>query len=124
MIVILPFPDPVLRACARTGLFDKARPVVIETKECCMSKIKIFVASVTILFSCLSSRSQTTEVHSFTNLFRVVPDGNAAGLSDRHSVTSSIVTLSEVRLKLSLNGEFNGDLYAYLRHIHSAGTNF
>jgi len=68
--------------------------------------------------------SQTTEVHSFANLNRVLPDGNAAGLSEVRSINSTVAAISAVKLKLRIDGEFNGDLYGYLRHIRSGETNY
>ena len=52
-----------------------------------------------------------------------VPDGNGAGLSWTTNVTSQVAAVSTVRVKLDLAGEFNGDLYASLRHLTPAGTN-
>ena len=68
--------------------------------------------------------AQVVENHTFTNLNRRVPDGNGAGLSDMRSVSSSIAVISTVRVKLNVAGEFNGDLYGYLRHIRGGTTNF
>jgi len=70
------------------------------------------------------ARAQTVESHAFTNLNRSVPNGNAAGLSDMRSLASSIVDVSAVRVKLNIAGEFNGDLYGYLRRIRGGVTNF
>lgn len=69
-------------------------------------------------------QAQTVESHLFTNLNRPVPDGNAAGLSDMRSLASSIVDVSAVRVTLNIAGEFNGDLYGYLRRIRGGVTNF
>src|ERR1043166_6480629 len=69
-------------------------------------------------------KAQTAESHSFSNVNRSIPDGNAAGLSDVRTVSSAIANLSSVRVRLRVAGEFNGDLYAYVRHIHGGTTNF
>ena len=63
----------------------------------------------------VNASAQSVETHSFTALNRLLPDGNPAGFSDRRAVTSSIVNISKVRVKLQLSGEFNGDVYGYLR---------
>jgi subtilisin-like proprotein convertase family protein len=68
--------------------------------------------------------AQITETNSFTNLNKPIPDGNAAGLHDVRIVSSAIVNLSSVRLNLHVTGEFNGDLYSYVRHIQGGTTNF
>ncbi|MGC8991447.1 MAG: MBG domain-containing protein, partial [Verrucomicrobiia bacterium] len=65
-----------------------------------------------------------SELYSFTNLNLSIPDGNWAGLSDSRNIASSIGSLSKVRVKLRIAGEFNGDLYAYLRQIKDGRTNF
>jgi hypothetical protein len=72
----------------------------------------------------LPLRAQITKTNSFTNLNKVIPDGNSSGLHDVRTISSTIPQLSSVRLKLRVTGEFNGDLYGYLRHIRSGTTNF
>ena len=68
--------------------------------------------------------AQSTEVHSFPNLNKVIPDGNATGLSEVEMVTSSIGDLTSLRVGLHVAGDFNGDLYGYLRHVCRGVTNF
>ena len=60
-------------------------------------------------------QGQITETHTFTTN-RVVPDGNASGLHDVRSVSSAIAQIAGVKVCLKINGEFNGDLYGYVRH--------
>ena len=84
----------------------------------------LLVGTLWLLGAGPSLRAQVAEVHTFTNLNRLIPDNNAAGLSDPRSITSSIVSLSSLRLRLRIAGEFNGDLYSYVRHIQGATTNF
>lgn len=60
-------------------------------------------------------QGQITETHTFTTN-RVVPDGNASGLHDVRNVPSAIVNIAGVKVRLKINGEFNGDLYGYVRH--------
>jgi len=74
--------------------------------------------------SSLNSLAQSIETHSFTGLNKAVPDGNAAGLSDVRMVTSTIASISSLRVKVSIAGEFNGDLYAYVRRKGGGTTNF
>lgn len=68
--------------------------------------------------------AQNVENHTFSSLNRPVPDGNAAGVSDRRVVTSSIAVISKLRVKLHGAGEFNGDLYGYLRCIQGGAQIF
>jgi len=58
---------------------------------------------------------QITESYTFTTN-RLVPDGNAAGLSDARNLNSAISTIASVTVRLKVTGEFNGDLYGYVRH--------
>jgi len=60
-------------------------------------------------------QAQITETHTFSSQ-RLVPDGNAAGLSDVRTISSSIASIAGLRVRLLVTGEFNGDLYAYVRH--------
>ena len=62
-------------------------------------------------------QAQTTESYTFTTN-RMVTDGNAAGLSDVRNLGSAIGTITSVSVRLKLTGEFNGDMYAYLRHTN------
>src|SRR6266513_935619 len=59
-------------------------------------------------------QAQTTEIYTFTTN-RLVPDGNAAGLSDVRNLNSAIGTIASLKVRLKITGEFNGDLYASLR---------
>jgi subtilisin-like proprotein convertase family protein len=72
----------------------------------------------------LPLQAQITETNSFTNLNQAIPDGNSSGLHDVRTISSAIPQLSSVWLRLRVTGEFNGDLYAYLRHIRGGATNF
>src|SRR6185369_669211 len=74
----------------------------------------LFILALLALAS-LPSKAQVTETYSFT-LNRIVPDGNAAGLNDVRPLPSAIGQISSVAVGLKVSGEFNGDLYAYLRH--------
>ena len=60
-------------------------------------------------------RAQTIETYTFTTN-RLVPDGNAAGLSDVRTINSAISNITSLSVSFKLTGEFNGDLYVYLRH--------
>ncbi|MBI5383957.1 MAG: Ig-like domain repeat protein [Verrucomicrobia bacterium] len=64
------------------------------------------------------------ETFSVTNLNKPVPDGNAAGLSDHQTVNTAITEITALRVRLRVAGEFNGDLYGYVRHVRNGVTNF
>lgn len=80
--------------------------------------------STVFLLTCSLGWAQPTEVYNFSNLNRTIPDGNLSGLSDSRSITSSIAFMAQVRVKLHIAGQFNGDLYAYLRQVTPTRTNF
>jgi subtilisin-like proprotein convertase family protein len=65
--------------------------------------------------ACLSLRAQPTETYVFSE-HREVPDGNSAGLTEVRNVNSAIESIRSMKVGLKISGEFNGDLYAYLRH--------
>ncbi len=62
-------------------------------------------------------QAQTIETYTFTTN-RLVPDGDVSGLSDVRNVNSAIGSISALQVKLKVTGEYNGDLYAYLRHTN------
>src|SRR5437762_9392051 len=80
--------------------------------------------TLTLLITCLRAVGQTTETYSFGDLPQPVPDGNTTGMSDRRTVSSVIANISALRVKLDVAGEFNGDLYCYIRHVNGGITNF
>lgn len=89
--------------------------VTTKTKHC-MKTLKIIILMA--LLAAVSPpwlHAQTTESFTFTTN-RFVPDGNAAGLSDVRNVYSAVGTISSLKVGLKITGEFNGDLYGYLRH--------
>jgi subtilisin-like proprotein convertase family protein len=61
--------------------------------------------------------AQFTESYTFTTN-RLVPDGDAAGISDVQGVSSGLRTITSLNVRLKIIGDFNGDLYAYLRHAN------
>ena len=61
--------------------------------------------------------AQFTESYTFTTN-RLVPDGDAAGISDVQTVSSSLSTITALKVRLKIIGDYNGDLYAYLRHAN------
>lgn len=83
----------------------------------------VVLVTLWVIAEMLSIRAQTVETHTFPDLNQAIPDGNAAGLSDVRTLNSAIVNVSRVRVSLRIDGEFNGDLYVYLRHIQSGDTN-
>ena len=90
-----------------------------------MERVSALVAMLLVVVAgSLRVNAQVSELHSFTNLNQAIPDGNAAGLHDVRTVTSAIANLSSLRLRLHVTGEFNGDLYSYVRHIQGDTTNF
>ncbi len=87
-------------------------------------KTRCVALPLLLLLITLQVKAQMSETYSFVGLNRSIQDANWAGLSDIHSLTSAVNQVTGVRVKLSVVGEYNGDLYCYLRHITSAATNF
>ena len=75
----------------------------------------VALLSLILTAGLLPTQAQITETHTFTTN-RVVPDGNAAGLMDERTIASDIAHIASVKVRLQVTGEFNGDLFAYLRH--------
>jgi len=59
--------------------------------------------------------AQCVESYAFTPA-ATAPDGNAAGLSDVRAVGSGIGVITSLQVRLQITGEYNGDLFVWLRH--------
>lgn len=81
-------------------------------------RLRSFLGAAVALVA-ISATAQVTESFSFTNLNRAIPDGNPSGMAEFRSITSSVVDITKVTVKLQIAGNYNGDLYAYL--VHSNG---
>ena len=80
-----------------------------------MSKLIALLVVVGLWVAAPLLQAQTIETYTFTTN-RLVPDGNAAGLSDVRTLNSAIGNITGLTVGFKLTGEFNGDLYVYLRH--------
>jgi hypothetical protein len=82
-----------------------------------MKNLKLKLLVLLAAVSPLLLQAQTIESFTFTTN-RLVPDGNFSGLSDVRNVTSAVGSISSLTVHLKVTGEYNGDLYAYLRHTN------
>ena len=76
--------------------------------------LAVAILLTTVLVSSLPA--QLLENPTFSGLNLPVPDGNPAGMSFTTNLISGINSISSVKVRLNLAGEFNGDLFAYVRH--------
>lgn len=81
----------------------------MKTPKVILLWLLLFVATTATV------QAQLTESFTFTTN-RPVPDGNLSGLADVQSVNSSIGNITSLTVRLKVVGQFNGDLYCYLRH--------
>ena len=61
-------------------------------------------------------QAQIVEKFTLSGLNQDLPDGNPVGMSCITNLASGITSIGSVKVRLNLAGEFNGDLYGYLRH--------
>jgi len=80
-----------------------------------MKKLKFLSLLLLLATAVPLLQAQTTESFTFTTN-RLLPDGNAAGLSEVRNVRSAIGNITSLNVRLKVTGEFNGDLYGYVRH--------
>ena len=45
-----------------------------------------------------------------------IPDGDASGVNDLRSISSSITSIGSIRVTLDISADFNGDVYGFLSH--------
>lgn len=72
------------------------------------------LAAFVLLAGCLHQPA-VADVFSFTNNL-AIPDGQAAGVSDVQTIATGITQIGSVQVSLSISGNYNGDLYAYVQH--------
>ncbi len=111
-------PPPILtNETAATQERNKYIPLRVRTNL--HNTMKTLRAKILLVLlaavSPLLLQGQTIESYTFTTN-RLVPDGNASGLSDVRNINSAIGTISSLKVRLKVTGEFNGDLYGYVRH--------
>jgi hypothetical protein len=83
------------------------------------------VLMIGLLLCAAGFESWAQSIESFTFAPKLVLlDGVAAGVSDVRHVSSDIKTITAVKVRLKIAGEFNGDLYARLQLVTAACTNF
>src|SRR2546427_2259480 len=85
-----------------------------------MKTKKVLLGFFPVLASALTAHAQSFETYTFTTFggqpSLAIPDGSASGVSDLRRLNSSITSIGSLTVSLNISGEFNGDLYAYLRH--------
>src|SRR5213594_3804083 len=85
-----------------------------------MKTKKVLLGLLPVLASALTAHAQNFETYTFTTFggqpSLAIPDGSASGVSDLRSVSSAITAIGNFTVFLNISAEFNGDLYAYLRH--------
>src|SRR6266487_4650783 len=85
-----------------------------------MKAKKVLLGIFPVLATALAAQAQIIETYTFTTFGGqpsvAIADGNASGVSDVRSLSSAITAIGSLTVSLNISGEFNGDLYAYLRH--------
>jgi hypothetical protein len=82
-----------------------------------MKRMKVLLLVLLAAVSPLLLQAQTTESFTYSTN-RLVPDGSFSGLSDVRSINTTVGNISSLKVRLKMTGEFNGDMYAYLRHTN------
>jgi subtilisin-like proprotein convertase family protein len=84
-----------------------------------MPAVRTRLKLIAALLIGLSARvlfGQLSETNNFSNVNLPIPDGLTSGIHDVRTVTSDIAFITSVRVRLNISGNYNGDLYGYLRH--------
>ena len=85
-----------------------------------MKAKKILLWPWVFVTAILTTHAQIAETYTFTTFGAepslAIADGNASGVSDVRTLESAITAIESLTVSLDISGEFNGDLYAYLRH--------
>ena len=83
-----------------------------------MSRFKVLSTAAALGFAVCIACAQTTVTNTFANLNKVIPDGQATGLSDTENLTFApgLNSISSLQVTLTIANGYNGDFYAYLVH--------
>jgi subtilisin-like proprotein convertase family protein len=85
-----------------------------------MNKTTLALSAVCLLGLQLAKADfSTTTYNSGFNNGGLVPDGSITGWTDTRALTTGFNSMTDVNVRLTLSGGYNGDLYAYL--VHSSG---
>jgi hypothetical protein len=87
-----------------------------------MRILKTRVAAIVLQMSLMGVYGQRFETNIFNGIHASIPDGPTAGIQDIRVISSEIVQLTTVRVRLKIVGNFNGDLYGYIRHNSAQST--
>jgi subtilisin-like proprotein convertase family protein len=72
--------------------------------------------------ACCTASGQISETNLFTGVDLSIPSASTDGITDIRTSPSQIAQLTAVRVRLKIDGDFNGDLYAYLSHTSGQTT--
>jgi subtilisin-like proprotein convertase family protein len=62
------------------------------------------------------ANGQVAQTNAFTGINLAIPAGNPAGVTDVRTFASGIAQITSLQVQLQISGDYNGDLYCYLRH--------
>ncbi len=106
---------PPLPRLPRRSPRAKARPRFMQLGD----EIPRCLIRLLITALALSAATSPAQTFSFAGLNLAIPDGQAAGVADFETISTSIHQINSIEVSLSISGNFNGDLYCYVQH----GTN-
>ncbi len=89
-----------------------------------MCKSTILLVPLLLAVGSAPLAAQVAQTNSFGSLNAVIPPGDPSGLINVQTVSSPITNLASVQVSLCVSGNFNGDLYGYVRHVQGGVTNF
>ena len=80
----------------------------------------IWLVAFGLAFCAARLEAQTKETLIF-NSFKgaaslSIPDGDASGVNDLRTISSSITSIGSIRVTLDISADFNGDVYGFLSH--------
>jgi subtilisin-like proprotein convertase family protein len=81
-----------------------------------MSLQKLIISLLVFAAGEAGLEGQFAQTNNFNGVNLSISDGDLDGVQDVRSVVSDITQITSVRVWLKVSGNFNGDLYVYLRH--------
>jgi hypothetical protein len=87
-----------------------------------MSRFKMLGATTVLAIAGCIATAQTAVTNVFENINKVIPNGQATGVSGTENLTFAgpgMVSIADVQVALTIAKGYNGDFYGYL--VHDSG---
>jgi len=85
-----------------------------------MKRFQSLSSGLLLLLGLASAHAQVSVTKTFEGVNKFIPDGFATGVADTRTIEATgIASITDLEVRLTIAGGYNGDLYCYL--VHDSG---